>query len=142
MRLTSGIGFGVLLVLVIASPAGAKCARLRLDVTGEVRGDPGHELTIRLEADPAASANQPAPVREGDAFTATLFFDPTKGYSPREGHDCSREPRAIRILLLKGEELRSTQELSFAKDFVEESPGKYRAREPVILDAGSDTKTP
>lgn len=141
MRVRTGIGSGVLFVLVIASPAGAKCARLRLGVTGEVRGDPDHELSVRLETDPDANANQPAPVREGGAFTAALFFDPTKGYSRGEGHDCSREPRAIRILLLKGEELRSTRELSFAKDFVEESPGKYRAREPVVLDAGSDSKS-
>jgi hypothetical protein len=141
VKTSSCLTWTVLLFLALASPAGAKCGRLLLSISGELRGDPGHTLTVRIDTVPDANENQPAPVRDGDAFTAKLLFDPTKGYTRVRGHDCSRDPRVVRILLLDGDDVRQEKELSFAKDFVEESPNVYRAREPVILDAGGDPKS-
>lgn len=139
--MSSRVAYIVLLFLAVASPARAKCARLQIGITGELRGDTGAELTVRVETVPDANAKQQVPTRDGATFVAKLLFDPTQGYSVFRGHDCSRDPRVVRVLLLDGEDVRRTIELSFAKDLVEESPGVYRARERVILDAGTDQKS-
>jgi len=128
----------VLVSVMISRPLAAKCARLALMVSGEVRNDPGQELTIRLETVPDANERQEAPVRDGHRFTARLLFDPTKGYSRLRGHDCSRDPSIVRLLLLHGEDVRQKKELSFDKDFIEKSAGVYEVREAIVLDGQSD----
>jgi hypothetical protein len=138
VRVSSQVVCTVLVSLALVSPVGAKCARLVLEVAGEVRGDPEHELTLRIATAPDANERQQAPSRDGDVFQATLLFDPTKGYSRLRGHDCSRDPRVVRILLLRGEAVLQEKELAFANAFVEEAPGVYRARERVILEGDAD----
>ena len=130
----------ILLSLTISSPIAAKCARLAIMVRGEVKNDPAHELTIRLETVPDANERQEAPLRDGDRFTVRLLFDPTKGYSRLRGHDCSRDPNIVRLLLLHGEDVRQKKDLTFGKDFIEKSPGVYEVREPVVLDGHNDAE--
>jgi hypothetical protein len=134
----SCLAYTLAMSMAMVSPAEAKCARLLLKVTGEVRGDDLQELVLRIETVPDANARQQAPVREGANFTAELLFDPTKGYGRLRGHDCSRRPKLVRVLLLRRQDVVHAKELSFATEFIEESMGQYRLRAPLILDGTGD----
>jgi hypothetical protein len=110
----------------------AKCARLLIHVSGEIQGDDNSRLAVEFEVLPDVHVPQRSATRDGPAFHAELSFDSTKAVRWFRGHDCSRVPMAVRVMLMRGDHVLERRELSFSRDFVRDASG-YRIRRPVIF---------
>ena len=107
---------GVIIVGLPGAPLEAKCARMRIKVSGEVAGGltPDHRVSGVISPD--ANAKQDQPTIDGNRFMIPLWFDPTRGFGP-EGHDCSRDPTTVSVLLTRGERVLQKRELKFDREF-------------------------
>lgn len=124
------VGFG-------GSVTEAKCARLRIKVSGDVTGQTGKDDRIAVEVSPDPNAKQEPPVFDGRHFTAQLLFDPTRS-GGRTGHDCSRDPATVSVSLLRGEQVLQKRELKIDRDFRVDENGNYLLKTTLVLDAGSE----
>lgn len=129
-----------LLVACIAVPTlQAKCPRVFIVVEGEVKGvtlSADHKLEISVQPEPGATL--PAVTLEEDRFSVRIPFDSFKSYGFFRGHNCSRAPKSIRVVLKEADRVILKRELLVPRDFSQDTEGNYQLREKLVLEL--DTK--
>jgi hypothetical protein len=143
VRLRTGV-IGVFLLSGSTTLVEAKCIRVRIELFGQIVGTLAEDQRITVSTTPDASEKAGEPIFTGHQFTLLQLFDPTEGYSPEAGHDCSREPESVAVSLVRGALIQQRHVLDVKGNFKAHRNGSRLVlnKALVLAAGGTGTSTP
>lgn len=120
----------------VACPrAEAKCVVFSVTLEGKLAGGAQQEVLVRIHTNRKREVieERSAPA-ENDAFTITIAIDAFVSAGLFGSHNCSRRPKDIEVILLRGGEPVQTAMLRMEQDFNWDATRlEWRTKVPVVL---------
>ena len=129
------IGFVLVCGLLVSLAAVAKCPAKFIIVRGEVQGEIAEDAAVELRISPKPKyKTSPVRVVEG-RFEIKAQFDSFKSLGWLGGHNCSRKPESVVVVLIVGGREYDRVTLNVPRDFEGTNDGDFTVHSPVTLNA-------